>query len=132
MDEQSEQTLPQLKNMKLSKDEATHLKEYRRLEELERQKGIKFFECIGDEPITDNTIDGIDSKRKLMIDDKNNQMRDEDCHRYKMEIDTDKVVVDTDLNLVEKPKWDAFENNHFAMRRRLVNIFLKVANRQII
>jgi hypothetical protein len=29
------------------------------------------------------------------------------------------------------PKWDVYENNHFAMRKRLVAIFLKVANKQI-
>lgn len=26
------------------------------------------------------------------------------------------------------PKWDNFENNHFAMRKRLVSIWLKAAN----
>ena len=26
------------------------------------------------------------------------------------------------------PKWDNFENNHFAMRRRLVGIWLKATN----
>ena len=36
-----------------------------------------------------------------------------------------------DIDLSEKPKWDAFENNHFAMRRRLVGIFLKVSNKLI-
>jgi hypothetical protein len=40
-------------------------------------------------------------------------------------------VVDTDIALSRKPAWDAFENNHFAMRRRLVNIFLKGANKLI-
>ena len=30
-----------------------------------------------------------------------------------------------------KPKWDNFENNHFAMRRRLVSIFLRVGNKVI-
>jgi hypothetical protein len=34
--------------------------------------------------------------------------------------------------LVSGPKWDVYENNHFAMRKRLVNIFLKVANKLII
>lgn len=42
------------------------------------------------------------------------------------------MVIDTDIQLTDKPKWDAFENNHFAMRRRLVNILLKVSNRLII
>jgi hypothetical protein len=42
-----------LKNVKLSKAETEFIKEYRRLEDLEREKGIKFFECIGDPPITE-------------------------------------------------------------------------------
>ena len=40
-------------------------------------------------------------------------------------------MVDTDLELHDKPKWDAFENNHFAMRRRLVGIFLRASNKLI-
>jgi len=43
----------------LTDDEFSFLKEYRRLEELERQKGIKFFECIGDPPATDEFKTGI-------------------------------------------------------------------------
>ena len=42
-----------MKNMKLSKDELGFLMDYRKLEDLEREKGIKFFECIGDPPATD-------------------------------------------------------------------------------
>ena len=41
-----------LKNVKLSQDEQDFIKEYRKLEELEREKGIKFFQCIGDPPHT--------------------------------------------------------------------------------
>lgn len=40
--------------MGLSDSEFSFLKEYRRLEELEREKGIKFFQCIGDPPATDD------------------------------------------------------------------------------
>lgn len=58
-------------------------------------------------------------------------MRERDIHRYTPAIDEERVVVDTDLELTGKPKWDAFENNHFAMRRRLVDIFLKVSNKLI-
>jgi hypothetical protein len=59
-------------------------------------------------------------------------MREVDTGRFGTDCDKDKVVVDTNLDLVDKPKWDAFENNHFAMRRRLVTIFLKVTNKLII
>jgi len=59
-------------------------------------------------------------------------MRQSDCNRFETKINDDMVVVDTNLDITSKPKWDAFENNHFAMRRRLVSIFLKVCNRLII
>jgi len=39
-----------LKTIKLTADEQQFLKEYRKIEELEREKGIKFFQCIGDPP----------------------------------------------------------------------------------
>ena len=60
-----------------------------------------------------------------------NDMRTEDCTRFNAEFDRDKVVVDTTAHkeIVARPKWDAFENNPFAMRRRLVNIFLRAANK---
>lgn len=58
-------------------------------------------------------------------------LRDRDVGRYSSVFDEDKVVVDTSLQLKEQPKWDAFENNHFAMRRRLVTLFLKAANKLI-
>ena len=51
------------KMIKLSEDELAFLMDYRRLEDLEREKGIKFFECIGDPPATDKFINGIEVKR---------------------------------------------------------------------
>jgi hypothetical protein len=59
-------------------------------------------------------------------------MRRKDVHRFATELDLDKVIVPTDINVTKQPKFDQFENNHFAMRKRLVDIFLKVANKLII
>jgi hypothetical protein len=39
--------------MKLTAEEQIFQKEYVRMENFEREKGIKFFECIGDEPTTE-------------------------------------------------------------------------------
>ena len=123
--------MPQLKTIKLTKEEQLFTKEYRRLEDLEREKGIKFFQCVGDPPITDETRQHILMSRQHFIDEKNRIMRERDINRYNPAIDEERVVTDIDLELAEKPKWDAFENNHFAMRRRLVGIFLKVSNKLI-
>lgn len=56
-------------------------------------------------------------------------MRQQDVQRFAAEVNNDKVVVPTNLAITERPKWDVYENNHFAMRKRLVAIFLKVANK---
>jgi len=128
-EEKVEDKLANLKSMKLSEDELTFLKEYRRLEDLEREKGIKFFECIGDPPSTDEFINGVKDKRSLLIEQGLNKMRMEDVGRFAVEVNKDKVVVPTTVNIAARPKWDVYQNNHFAMRKRLVNIFLKVANK---
>ena len=39
--------------------EQNFIKEYRHLEEIEREKGIKFFQCIGDPPINQDTVNTI-------------------------------------------------------------------------
>ena len=60
-------------------------------------------------------------------------MRKKDCRRFNIKTDGDMVVVDTTsgADITNQPKWDHFENNHFAMRRRLVGIFLRVSNKLI-
>lgn len=84
----------------LTDDEFNFLKEFRRLEELEREKGIKFFECIGDPPASEQFLNGIQVKRQNFIDHKLNNMRDQDCHRFATEVNRDKVVVPTDIDIV--------------------------------
>ena len=70
--------------------------------------------------------------RQNFINETKNFMRQRDVNRFATEVDRDKVVVPTDLDMPARPKWDVYQNNHFAMRKRLVGIFLKVANKQII
>lgn len=57
-------------------------------------------------------------------------MRARDVGRFGPEYDKDRVVVQvgTRLDIDYPPRWDNFENNHFAMRRRLVGIWLRAAN----
>lgn len=125
--------LANLKSVKLSVEEQDFIKEYRKLEELEREKGIKFFQCVGDPPHTQAFVNDIQGRRDAILTGNANTMRSQDCSRFQTEVDRDKVVVKTSVQgeLAARPKWDAFENNHFAMRRRLVSIFLRNANKLI-
>ena len=131
VDETPDETALKLKAMNLTEDELIFLKEYRKLEDLERQKGIKFFECVGDPPIRTQYITKVEVKRQNFIEKGQDEMRDDDCHRFQTAVNRDKVIVPTNLKLAAKPRWDVYENNHFAMRKRLVSLFLKVANKMI-
>lgn len=59
-------------------------------------------------------------------------MRRTDRLRYATELNSDKVVVPSQLELTLKPKWDVYQNSHFSMRKRLVGIFLRAANKLLI
>lgn len=55
---------------KLSEDELAFLMDYRKLEALEREKGIKFFECVGDPPMTEAFQKDIEQYRSNFVDKK--------------------------------------------------------------
>jgi hypothetical protein len=78
---------------KLSEDELAFLMDYRRLEDLEREKGIKFFECVGDPPMTDEAKNDIETSRSGFVREKEIEMREKDCFRFETEINTDNVIV---------------------------------------
>jgi hypothetical protein len=105
--------------------------DYRKLEDLEREKGIKFFECVGDPPMTEQFAANIDDHRHNFITKKENDMREKDVYRHNTEVNNDKVVVPAVNQITAEPKWDEHQNNHFTMTRRLNNIFLKTVNRMI-
>lgn len=115
----------------LSPEELAFTMDYRKLEDLEREKGIKFFECVGDPPMTEEFAENIDTNRQDFITKRENQMREKDCFRFSTEVNNDKVVVPTNNQITAEPKWDEHQNNHFTMKRRLNNIFLKTVNGMI-
>ena len=83
------------KTIKLNEEELAFLIDYRRLEDLEREKGIKFFECIGDPPATDKFVNSIETKRDNFMLNTDNKMRSKDTNRFATEINNDKVCVPT-------------------------------------
>lgn len=63
------------KSMKLSEVEMKFLKQYRTLEDLEREKGIKFFECVGDPPATAEFVEDKKTMRDNFITNLKDNMR---------------------------------------------------------
>lgn len=89
------------KTKKLTNEEMTFLRQFRHLEDLEREKGIKFFECIGDPPATDQFIENVHVLRNNFIENKKDRMRDEDCNRFSTVINSDKVVVPVNVEITK-------------------------------
>lgn len=97
-----------LKSMKLTEDEFHFLKEYRRLEDLEREKTIKFFECIGDPPATEQFKASVKHKRNMTVEKRLEDMRVKDTERFATAVNSDLVVVPTDVDITARPKWDVY------------------------
>jgi hypothetical protein len=115
---------------KLTADEQEFISKYRQLEELDKVKEIKFFECLGDPPITSEDIEFYKEKRQNFIDDTNMQRFKNT--KYITEADTDRVIVDTNLPMELKPQLDLYQNNHFELRKRCLNLMLKYINQMVI
>lgn len=64
----------------------------------------------------------------MFIADTREYKRFRDISRFQPTFDQDRVLVEVNKILPNAPKWDNFENNHFAMRKRLVGIWLKASN----
>lgn len=88
---------------KLSEDELAFLMNYRKLEDLEREKGIKFFECVGDPPMTDAFKHNVEDTRIIFTTNKQVEMRAADCRRFSTEVNADKVVVPVQSQVASEP-----------------------------
>lgn len=126
--------LQNLKMTKLTVDEQLFASQFNTLEERERDKAIKFFQCVGDLPHTAEFTHSVRLKRVMNLETAKMKMFHEDCSRFSIEVNRDQVVVDkkTVSAIAAKPRWDAFTNSHFAIRRRIVGIFLRATNKVII
>lgn len=67
---------------KLTEDELLFLIDYRRLENLEKEKQLKFFVCIGDIKMAEILKRNIRIKRQRYILNLLDEMRTKDCHRF--------------------------------------------------
>lgn len=67
----------------------------------------------------------------MYIERSNEQKRVECVTRYQSEFNNDRAVVDSDM-AIKNPNWDIYKNNHFALRKRCLNVLLKFVNRMVI
>ena len=75
MSKDDDKLIAMAKSMKLSEVEMKFLKQYRTLEDLEREKGIKFFECVGDPPATEEFVEDKKVMRDNFIANKKDNSR---------------------------------------------------------
>ena len=117
---------------KLREEERDFLTEYRQLEQLDREKEIKFFPCVGDPAMSQDQQTMFEAKRHNKVHRSEQDRRETDITRYSTDVDNDAAVIDTDLPLEKKPQWDIYQNNHFALRKRCLGILLRCVNKLVI
>ena len=117
---------------RLTEDELVFLIDYRRLEDLEKEKYLKFFECIGDLRMADKFKLGIESKRRRFIAHRAENMRAKDCFRFTTEINMDKPVIPVKHNIQFVPNWKERGEGGLTLSSHILNLFLKAVTKLII
>ena len=57
----------------------------------------------------------VDDERSDRIHLKEQQRREKDLNRFRLQTDVERCTIDNDLKLEAKPNWDIYKNNHFAL-----------------
>ena len=84
---------------KLREEEWEFLADYKNLEELDREKEIKFFPCQGDPAMTNDQEKYFRNKRLVKITWQEAARWEADTTRYSTGVDGGQAIVDTDLPL---------------------------------
>eukprot|EP00357_Protocruzia_adherens_P026922 CAMPEP_0115010078 /NCGR_PEP_ID=MMETSP0216-20121206/23065_1 /TAXON_ID=223996 /ORGANISM="Protocruzia adherens, Strain Boccale" /LENGTH=639 /DNA_ID=CAMNT_0002378151 /DNA_START=305 /DNA_END=2224 /DNA_ORIENTATION=- len=107
--------------------ESDFLTSYRQLEDLDREKEIKFFQCIGDAYITEEETAAIRDHRQKVEEERRELLCHQDCVRYQVETDRERVTVDALFMPLQKPSWDIYRNDDFAVRKKSLIRFMRAA-----
>lgn len=57
----------------------------------------------------------VDDERTDRIHLKEQQRREKDLNRFRLQTDIERCAIENDLKLDAKPNWDIYKNNHFAL-----------------
>lgn len=57
----------------------------------------------------------VDDERSDRIHLKEQQRREKDLNRFRLQADVERCAIENDLKLEAKPNWDIYKNNHFAL-----------------
>lgn len=74
--------------------ERAYLDHFNQVSQLDKDKEIRFFECIGDIPIKQETINSIMQERQYYLQQKLNEMQNKGITRYALQLDQDSAIVD--------------------------------------
>lgn len=80
---------------------------------------------MGDPSMTVDEKQTVDDERTDWIHFKEQQWREKDLNRFWLQTDVERCAIENDLKLDAKPNWDIYKNNHFALWKWCIDIFLK-------
>ncbi|CAG9325479.1 CFAP221 [Blepharisma stoltei] len=106
--------------------------EYRKLEEGDREKEFKIYQCIGNPHPSEELIKEIIDLRAEKDYNKNEEMRNKDCMRNAHQVDQDKPINDVSFTPLKKPTWDPYQNDEFSLRQLPLHRLVRAANKVMV
>ena len=107
--------------------EDNFVKEYHSVETQQKEREIKFFQCIGDPTPTEPEKSAISDTRHENAAYLTSFNKDNDLRRYDVTSNGERVVVPVDLEIKTTCKWNVLSNDLFSLRQRNLNNLVKMA-----
>ena len=100
------------------------IEKFNGVQQLDKEKEIRFFSCIGDFQITQNSVDNIIEERKDLEDQKMAEKEKNGIHRYQIEKDYDLPIIDQNVPKFEC-QWSEYKNDMMKKRRLNNQLFTR-------
>ncbi|KAL4456204.1 hypothetical protein ABPG74_014165 [Tetrahymena malaccensis] len=100
---------------------------------MDKNKDIKFFQCIGDEVITEDETQNILTERKNYHQSKLDHIQHEGVHRYTKKINQDHVMLgQRNQELQMTNNWDTDKNDNLKLRKIILKRFMNAGTKIIL
>jgi len=102
--------------------------EFRIIEENDREKEFKIFQCLGIEEPSIDFEDSVHNSRENKEQKRRQLLRERDCIRNSYCLDSDKVVYNVNSIPQVKPSWNSYQNDEFTLRQLPLKKLVKAAS----
>ena len=103
--------------------------QYRTTEQMDKQKELQSYQCLGSEPVTDQYRSVITSKRENAQTNRLESLLADDKKRFETIASDTRVDVPVGFETAKVPEWDEHNNESFNMRLQVIDRFVRAVTK---